>query len=108
MYYFKDALSQYSVFSGRTSRKGFWLFFLFFWIFGISIAVVEGLIGSNIFRLIYVLLMIVPFLSITTRRLHDIGRTGWWCLLYLIPTIGTIILLVFFLLPGQQQQNEYG
>ena len=42
------------------------------------------------------------------RRLHDIDRTGWWILIYLIPLIGVIVLLVFALTPGTPGSNRYG
>ena len=47
-------------------------------------------------------------LSCAVRRLHDSGKSGWWLLLGLIPGIGTIIVLVLLLMPGETRENRYG
>ncbi len=56
----------------------------------------------------YLLFVMVPFFSVYVRRLHDIGRSGWWILLHLIPVIGPITLLVFTVLDSQPGDNAYG
>ena len=42
------------------------------------------------------------------RRLHDIGRTGWWTLIWLVPIVGTIVLIVFWATQGERGMNKYG
>ena len=54
------------------------------------------------------LLITIPFLSVTCRRLHDTNRSGWFLLLYFIPLIGLIWLLVFCCLEGTEDENRYG
>ena len=56
----------------------------------------------------YGLAMLVPAIAVTARRLHDIGRSGWWILFGLIPLIGTIVLLVFMVLDSQDGENRFG
>lgn len=51
--------------------------------------------------------MIIPFITVTVRRLHDVGRSGWWWWLHFIPLIGTIVLIIF-LVGESQGPNQYG
>ncbi len=90
----KDAFNKYSDFSGRTTRKQFWMFFLFQVIFAIITMVIP------ILSLLY-LGLIIPVLSITARRLHDVGvgYSGWWQLISL-SGIGYFIILIFCILPS--------
>ena len=60
------------------------------------------------FYIIYVLATFIPGLAVSVRRLHDIGKSGWYFLLILIPCIGGIILLVFDVTAGDVGENEYG
>jgi uncharacterized membrane protein YhaH (DUF805 family) len=45
---------------------------------------------------------------VAVRRLHDTGRSGWWLLIGLVPLIGAIVLVVFFIIEGDRQPNAYG
>ncbi len=103
MDYFIDPLKKYADFTGRASRKEFWMFMLFCMI----IYVILTLLGWNMVLLIAWLALWLPGLSIGARRLHDTGRSGWWQLLYLIPIIGSIVMVVFFVLDSHDD-NEYG
>lgn len=106
--YFLDVLTKHYVdFSGKATRKQFWLFALFqaiimFVIFLLS--TMDNAVGT-LFAIIYVLLafaFFLPGLAIQIRRLHDIGRSGWWWFICLVPLLGSIVLLVFFLLPSKK------
>ncbi|GAA4409577.1 DUF805 domain-containing protein [Quisquiliibacterium transsilvanicum] len=57
---------------------------------------------------LFVLAMLLPSLAVSVRRLHDIGRSGWWLLVSFIPLIGAIVLLVFALRDGDAGDNAYG
>jgi uncharacterized membrane protein YhaH (DUF805 family) len=107
MEYFLSALKKYADFSGRTRRKEYWMFILFYFIIYITLAIVDSLIGTMFLALIFVLAMLVPSISIAARRLHDTGRTGWWQLISLIPLIGAIVLIVF-LVQDSHEENQYG
>lgn len=108
---FKKALQHYADFSGRATRKDYWMFFLFYMILYIVAMVVDGvlaaLIGLPILTLIFALGMLVPSLSCAVRRLHDTSRSGWWVLISLVPLVGGIILIVF-LVQDSHDDNQYG
>lgn len=65
-------------------------------------------VGSGLLSGIYTLVVLIPSLAVLVRRLHDIGRTGWWVFIGLIPLIGTIVLLVFAATDSQPGSNGYG
>jgi uncharacterized membrane protein YhaH (DUF805 family) len=56
----------------------------------------------------YCLALFVPSLSVTVRRLHDIGKSGWWYFIAFLPLIGGIILFVFTLLDSEPYANQWG
>ena len=71
-------------------------------------AVIDQIIGTNVLYIIAAIVFILPMLSVQVRRLHDTGRTGWWWWIQLIPLIGTIVLIVFYLLDSEEGENQYG
>jgi len=114
MEWYLAALRKYAAFSGRSRRKEYWMFVLINAL--ISIALVfatgmtsesPGLVGSLLY-LVYSLAMLVPGLSVSVRRLHDTGRSGWWLLVGIVPIVGAIALLVFMAQDGQPGDNEFG
>lgn len=107
MEYFTNALKRYAEFSGRARRKEYWMFILFYLIFYIVLSVIDDFLGTIWLSTIYSLALLVPSISIATRRLHDTGRSGWWQLIALIPLIGVIILIVF-LAQDSHDENDYG
>ena len=98
-----SCLRQYVGFSGRAARSEFWWFCLFQLLISVLLAVVIGHRGS-----VVSLLLALPSLAVGARRLHDIGRSGWWLLLYLLPLIGSLVLLYWFVQPSEPQSNDYG
>lgn len=114
MEWFLTAWSRATDFDGRSRRKEYWMFTLFNCLVCIVLmipymAFMRTGIGTFFFILLfaYDLASIVPTLSCTVRRLHDIGSSGWWLLLYMIPGIG-LIVLVFLMIDSQPGTNEYG
>ncbi|MEO8650438.1 MAG: DUF805 domain-containing protein [Acidobacteriota bacterium] len=115
MNWYFEVLKKYAVFSGRARRKEYWLYVLFNTIFAIVAAVLDNVLGlafrdvgyGPIYAL-YGLLTLIPSLAVGVRRLHDIGKSGWYLLLALIPCVGAIILLVFAITDGDMGENEYG
>ena len=99
----------YANFSGRARRREYWGFTLFAYI---SIIILNILAKSiSIFGipyLIFCLGIFIPSLSIAVRRLHDVGKSGWFLLLLLIPFVGPIWLLVLNCTDGVLGDNEYG
>lgn len=105
---------KYADISGRASRSEFWFFYLFNILLSIVVYLVSLVlvISTGIFEFIYTIyiptiLLIIPGIAVSIRRLHDIGRSGWWLLIGLIPYVGAIILIVFYCLKSDEK-NEYG
>jgi uncharacterized membrane protein YhaH (DUF805 family) len=101
-------LKKYAVFSGRARRKEFWMFVLINFIVAVALGVVDMMLGTVFLGFIYALATIIPSLAVGARRLHDIGRTGWWQLIGLVPLIGLIVLIVFFVTDSNPGDNQYG
>lgn len=102
-------------FSGRAGRTEFWYFFLFNMIVSVMLVVIDAsMSGVNqkitfaMLSLIYVAVAFLSGLCVSIRRLHDIGRSGWWVLIGLIPLLGLIVLLAFCVLDGNPDDNVYG
>jgi uncharacterized membrane protein YhaH (DUF805 family) len=98
----KAGLSSYATFSGRAARAEYWWFFLF-WIIVLG---VTGLINET-FGVLAVLALLLPSLAMSVRRLHDIGKSGWFYLINLIPLIGPLIVLYWAVQPSEGD-NDYG
>jgi uncharacterized membrane protein YhaH (DUF805 family) len=99
---FIGTLKKYAVFDGRARRQEFWIFFL-------ASFVVSCVVGwIPVIGWLISLAFFVPSIAVGTRRLHDTGRSGWLQLLALIPLVGLIILIVFWVQEGTAGQNKYG
>ncbi len=106
----KSCLSQYVGFAGRARRSEFWYFYLFTIIVSIVASVLQRAVSnssSGVITGIVGLALILPSLAVGVRRLHDTGRSGWWILIGLIPVIGTIVLIVFYV-QDSHSDNQYG
>ena len=114
MNWYLEVLRKYAVFDGRARRTEFWLFFLFNCIIALVLSIIEAIVGiapiagASILGSLYMLVVFIPYLAVGVRRLHDTGRSGWWMLIYIMPLIGAIVLLVFFVQDSQDGDNQYG
>jgi uncharacterized membrane protein YhaH (DUF805 family) len=115
MSWYLEALKKYAEFSGRSRRKEYWYFVVFNLIVFVVLAGIDALLGTfssasgvGLLSGIYGLAVLIPSLTVTVRRLHDINLTGWWILIGLVPLIGAIVLFVFAMLPGVPSNNRYG
>lgn len=115
MHWFMTAFRRYAEFSGRSRRKEFWGFILIYMLGGIALAIADvvlgffsGEIGLGLLSGLFMLVLLVPSLAVTIRRLHDIDRSGWWYLVGFIPLVGAIVLLVFSLKDGTPGPNRFG
>lgn len=133
--YFLDVVTKkHFQFSGRATRSEFWYFVLFSMILSFTISFIGQMLGIlymvpfdmpsvsetgeisnivqnipiNILQMVFGLLMFFPSLAVGVRRLHDIGKSGWWYLIVLIPFIGILVLLAFFVMGSQEGDNYYG
>jgi uncharacterized membrane protein YhaH (DUF805 family)/uncharacterized protein YecT (DUF1311 family) len=119
MNHFINVLKKYATFSGRATRSEYWYFVL---IYSITYTILMGIdfaIGTFSKQLMengsflgflstaYSLVLFLPSLALTVRRLHDINKSGWWVLFILVPIIG-FILLVVYLCTNSKEDNKYG
>jgi uncharacterized membrane protein YhaH (DUF805 family) len=105
-----SAFDRYATFSGRWRRSEFWWFVAFDIALTIVISILVVLLpsGGAVLAWIFVFLgTLVPYLAVGARRLHDIGRSGWWQLLSLVP-LGNLLLLYWWVLPSDSGPNAYG
>lgn len=98
----------YCNFSGRSSRSEYWWFILFNIIVGAAIGIVFSGTFAEILSGLETLAFLLPGIGLGVRRLHDIGKSGWWLLLCFIPLIGQIILIIWFCQESQPFDNQYG
>lgn len=104
----KSVFSQYVGFKGRARRSEYWWFVLFNLIVGVVISLIVRLTGWNFLSMLYSLAVLLPGLAVAVRRLHDIGKSGWFYLFVFIPLVGAIILLVWFCKDSEPGANAYG
>jgi uncharacterized membrane protein YhaH (DUF805 family) len=100
MKWYLKVLKNYANFRDRASRSEFWYFALLNWLFCVAAVILDNILGSNIdfghnlhygyIYIFYVLDTFIPGLAVTVRRLHDVGKTGWFYFIILIPLIGAI------------------
>ena len=127
-------LKRYAEFTGRSRRKEFWMFFLLNMIVYFGIILLMGLVGGfsaidtaagggfmallggfGLLLLLWALIVFIPSIAVSVRRLHDRDMSGWWYLGFIvasfIPVVGfvaAIAFLVVMALPGTQGPNRYG
>lgn len=99
-YYFK-VLQNYATFSGRARRKEYWMFVLFNIIVSFVFGFVCGLIGIPELANLYTLAVLLPSIAVGVRRMHDVGKSGWFLL---IPIYNFILAVT----EGEKGENQYG
>lgn len=105
---------KYVEFKGRAPRSEFWYFMLFVFVVSavlslLDMALFEGVMGdAGPLSTIFTLIVLIPALAVTARRLHDVNRSGWWQLLFLLPVIGFLVILYWAVRPGTPGDNDYG
>jgi uncharacterized membrane protein YhaH (DUF805 family) len=106
----KLTFSRYMDFDGRSTRSEYWYFVLFNVLIQIIASGIDDFVLSSEFGIlsgIVGLVLLLPGVAVSIRRLHDIGKSGWFLLLVLIPLIGTLILIYFFVQPSKDEGNPY-
>ncbi len=110
---FIDALRHYADFSGRSSRRAFGLYHLQMIALGVVIGLAEDMMGLapaddvGLLTNLYLLVMLLPTVSICVRRLHDMGYGGGWVALTLVPLVGFVVYPMLFAW-NRDDDNEYG
>ncbi|MBX3529495.1 MAG: DUF805 domain-containing protein [Rhizobiaceae bacterium] len=130
-YFRRCVTTNYAGFSGRARRKEFWAFALFS-VIVVTIIALAGIaldfaagnmkqIASDadfsagggpwitaVLAGFSWLALIIPSIAVTVRRIHDIGLSGWFWFLTFVPSVGSLIILVFTLIPSQRHPNKWG
>mgnify|MGYP006430603107 CR=1 FL=1 len=114
--YFQLSLRNAFDFQSRSRRKEYWYFVLMQFFIGVGFTVLQMIVGFNSvtanllagLSALVSLLLFVPGLAVAVRRLHDVGRSGWWLLLAIVPLIGPIVLIVWFATDGESNPNQWG
>lgn len=109
MHWYLAVLSKHAIFDGRSHREEYWMFVLFDLIIILVLMVLSVVVApSMVILVLHRLAVAVPGIAVTIRRLHDTGRSGWWCLIGFIPIIGAIVLLFYMAQDSQPGTNQYG
>lgn len=110
MRWYLEVMRKYAVFSGRARRREYWMFFLFNILIAFVLGFAAGFVGAMLgmgtalvgtINTLYSLAVLIPGIAVGVRRLHDIGRSGWWLL---FPVVNIIMLC----LDSQPEENDYG
>jgi len=112
MKYFIKCLKNYGDIKGRANRSEFWWFFLFvviiYELLGLIFIIQKTdqnehnlVLGMVLIRNIYLLAMLIPFVSVGIRRMHDVGKSGWY---FLIPVYNLILAVT----EGEKGNNQFG
>jgi uncharacterized membrane protein YhaH (DUF805 family)/cold shock CspA family protein len=122
-YFWRAITTNYASFRARARRKEYWGYYLFWAIAAVALTAVGFGIDGALGRLdagmeepiagfalpgLFVLGTLLPSIAVTIRRIHDLGLSGWFYLLILLPYVGGLIILVFSLLPSQKHENKWG
>ena len=115
MNFFIEGIKNYANFSDRATRQQYWMFYLFYILITVALTFLDMAVGlydpmtaMGLFSTIFTLALLIPSIAILARRLHDIGRSGWWILLIIIPLLGILVLFVMTLLDSESATNKWG
>jgi uncharacterized membrane protein YhaH (DUF805 family) len=118
MEWYLKVLRNWNVFQGRARRQEYWMFYLIALLTGLALLILQFAVKMLDIRVLsllitaivlgYSIVLAIAHLSVSVRRLHDTGKSGWWLLMTLIPFVGPIIVLVFLATDGFPGENQYG
>jgi uncharacterized membrane protein YhaH (DUF805 family) len=101
MNWYLEVIKKYAVFSGRARRKEFWMFFLFNMIISFVLSFIGVILHVVTISNFYSLAVLIPFIAVGVRRMHDTNHSGWWILF-------PIVNLVFLVQDSQRGDNQFG
>ena len=119
MEWYIKVLKQFNDFKTRARRKEYWMWTLYVTLINILAMILDDMLGLNFellgqdldygwLYLITGIINFIPGLSIVVRRLHDVGKSGWFFLIILIPIIGWIGILILLCSDGDKEENKWG
>ncbi len=101
-------VEKYSDFNGRARRSEYWYWTLFNVVVALIASAIASVLKAPVLASIWSIAVLIPSLAVCIRRLHDIGKSGWYYLFILIPIVGLVLLLVWFTRDSQPGSNQYG
>ena len=111
---FLTVLRRWSDFAGRSSRREYWMYTLVLVLISIVLGILDGIILGEAalsqlltFGNVFSLATLVPSLSVSVRRLHDIDKSGWW-LLITLTGVGLLLIIYWACLGSDEDENRYG
>lgn len=117
----KTCFSKYATIRGRAARPEYWWWILFVLLVSLVTQTIDATViapalgipafgedGEQPLSMLVSLVLLVPGLAVSVRRLHDIDRSGWWMLIVLIPIIGLLVMLYWAVQPGTDGANRFG
>ncbi|MFV0553629.1 MAG: DUF805 domain-containing protein [Mangrovibacterium sp.] len=116
LYFLSVLRNNYANFTGRASLKQYWMFVLYLFVAFLLAALLDNLLGLTFSEVapygwIYSslgLFTTIPQLGLLVRRLHDVGKSGWYYFIVCIPLVGAILLVVALAKKGDAEENKYG
>ena len=113
MNWYLQVLNKYTQFDGRSRRKEYWMFILINMVISFILTFVDRLtgtlnpdVGLGLLSGIYTLAVLIPSIAVACRRLHDTGKSGWWLLILIVPLIGWLVLVIFFVQDSQTEEKS--
>ena len=111
---FISVFTNWKNFSGRACRSEYWYFYLFASIVTFSLTIIETILAvkneGSVYGLLstsFQIIIIIPYISVTSRRLQDRGISGWWQLSY-FTIIGVFVIFILLMLPAKEDENKWG
>lgn len=109
----RTCLSKYVDFNGRALRSEYWYFVLFLLLTNLVAGIIDAMLfggggDTQVVSALWSLAMLLPSLGAAARRLHDLDKSGWWLLIGLIPILGALVLIYWFIQPGTAGSNRFG
>ena len=99
-YYLDPITKHYFDFDGVAERKPFWMFVLINFLISLALTIVLAVVHLRQLSGLYSLAILLPALGLAVRRLHDIGKSGWWVLVGFVPILGWIYLIYLYCQPS--------
>lgn len=100
--------SNYINFEGRSNRGEYWWAFLAILLISMGLSAIDAMLGIQLLGATFSLATLVPGIALGVRRFHDIDKSGWWLLIGLIPVVGFLVLIYFFVQPPTPGPNRFG
>ena len=106
----QSGFGNYATFNGRATRSEFWWWQLFVLLVAFAGGIVDGIINlnSDVVAYLWALVTLLPGLAVSVRRLHDTDMSGWWLFIMMVPFIGAVLLIAWWISEGTIGYNRFG